>query len=125
YILGIRHRERREHTESQLAALAERNRLLRAESDTRAEMGAAAERARIARELHDIVAHSLSVIVVQADGGVAAAKTKPAVAPQVLQTITATSRDALAQMRRMVAVLRSGRYDGESGYSPAPGVADV
>jgi signal transduction histidine kinase len=73
---------------------------------------AAAERARIARELHDIVAHSLSVIVVQASGAAAAVTAAPnsaaELAPRVLDTIADTSRDALTEMRRMVAVLRSG-----------------
>ncbi len=125
YLLGIRHRERRERGREQLAALAERNRLLTAERDTRVEMGAAAERARIARELHDIVAHSLSVIVVQADGGAAAARAKPEMGPQVLETIAATSRDALAQMRRMVSVLRAGPGDDSPRYAPAPGPGDL
>ena len=125
YLLGIRQRERRDRAGEQLAALAERNRLLTAERDTRVEMGAATERARIARELHDIVAHSLSVIVVQADGGAAAARSKPDLGPQVLETIAATSRDALAQMRRMVSVLRAGPGDVPAGYTPAPGPADL
>lgn len=118
YLLGLRHRERREHATEQLSALAERNRLLTTERDTRVEVGAAAERARIARELHDIVAHSLSVIVVQADGGAAAARRQPELGPQVLDTIASASRDALAQMRRMVSVLRTG--DASPGYAPTP-----
>jgi signal transduction histidine kinase len=125
YLLGIRQRERRERAAEHLASLAERNRLLTSERDTRVEIGAAAERARIARELHDIVAHSLSVIVVQADGGAAAARQKPEVGPQVLETIAATSRDALAQMRRMVSVLRAGPGGQPDGYAPAPGPDDV
>ncbi len=125
YLLGIRQRERQDRASEQLTALAERNRLLTSERDTRVEIGAAAERARIARELHDIVAHSLSVIVVQADGGAAAARSKPELGPQVLETIAATSRDALAQMRRMVSVLRAGPGNDPAGYAPAPGPADL
>ncbi len=124
FLWGVRQRDRRERAAEQVVSLAERNRLLTAERDTRVEMGAAAERARIARELHDIVAHSLSVIVVQADGGAAAARSKPEVGPEVLETIAATSRDALAQMRRMVSVLRTGN-DGVPGYAPAPGPGDL
>jgi signal transduction histidine kinase len=56
---------------------------------------------------------------------VAASKTKPLLAQQVLETIAATSRDALGQMRRMVAVLRSGRYDDVVGYNPAPGIDEL
>ena len=99
YLLGARQRDQRERVEEQLTALQERNRLLAIERDQRTEMAAAAERARIARELHDIVAHSLSVIVVQADGGAAAITAAPGsaaeLAPRVLGTIAETSREAL------------------------------
>lgn len=127
YLFGVRYRELREHAAEQQQAQAERTRLRTAERESRQEAGAAAERARIARELHDIVAHSLSVIVIQADGGAAAARTRPEIGPQVLETIAATSRDALAQMRRMVAVLRSGTAanDGGTDYAPAPGPDDL
>jgi signal transduction histidine kinase len=125
YLLGLRHREQRDRAAEQLAALTERNRLLTAERDSRVAMGAAAERARIARELHDIVAHALSVIVVQADGGAAAARARPEMGPEVLETIARTSRDALSQMRRMVSVLRAGPGDDVPGYVPAPGPADL
>lgn len=125
YLLGLRHREQRDRAAEQVAALTERNRLLTAERDSRVAMGAAAERARIARELHDIVAHALSVIVVQADGGAAAARARPEMGPEVLETIARTSRDALSQMRRMVSVLRAGPGDDVPGYVPAPGPADL
>jgi len=137
YLLGARQRDQRERTQEQFAALQERNRLLAVERDQRTEMTAAAERARIARELHDIVAHSLSVIVVQADGGAAAITAAPDSAaelgPRVLGTISATSREALAEMRRIVAVLRSGNADHgnadhgaeDPAYAPAPGTTDL
>lgn len=125
YVLGLRQREKRAHAKEQLAALAERNRLLIAERDSRAEASGAAERARIARELHDIVAHSLSVIIVQADGGAAAARSKPELGPEVLATIAAAGRDALAQMRRMVSVLRGGTADDTTGFAPMPGPGDI
>ena len=131
YLLGARQRERRERLQEQLTALHERNRLLAVERDQRTEVVTAAERARIARELHDIVAHSLSVIVVQADGGAAAITTAPdsaaVIAPRVLGTIAGTSREALTEMRRIVAVLRSGAAgEGEDpAYAPAPGTADL
>ncbi|MGI8418537.1 MAG: sensor histidine kinase [Nakamurella sp.] len=115
------------HVGETVASAAERERLLAVDRDQRAEMAAAAERTRIARELHDIVAHSLSVVVVQADGGIAAAKSKPEVASQVLGTIAETARAALADMRRLVGVLRAGA-DAETDhpdYAPAPTAADV
>lgn len=127
YLLGVRRRERREHVAEHRQAEAERTRLRTAERESRHEAGAAAERARIARELHDIVAHALSVIVIQADGGAAAARSTPEIGPQVLETIAATSRDALGQMRRMVSVLRSGTAAGaaDADYAPAPGADDL
>lgn len=115
------------HDRETRVATAERERLLAVERDQRAEMAAAAERTRIARELHDIVAHSLSVVVVQADGGYAAAKSKPEVAQQVLGTIAETARAALADMRRLVGVLRAGAgpESDHPDYAPAPTAADV
>jgi signal transduction histidine kinase len=84
------------------------------------------ERARIARELHDIVAHSLSVIVVQAEGGRALAAKRPERAAEVLGTIAETSREALEEMRRMVQLLRSGNGEPEkAAYLPTPGLEDL
>ncbi len=103
-VLGAWRRSRRD----QLAALEER--------------GAALERARIARELHDIVAHSLSVMVVQADGAAAAAEQRPAAAAASLRTIADTGRDALGQMRRLLGVLREER---EVETAPQPGAAQL
>ena len=133
YLLGARQRDQREHIQEQFDVLQERNRLLAVERDQRTEMSAAAERARIARELHDVVAHSLSVIVVQADGATAAITAAPGtaadLAPRVLGTIAGTSREALTEMRRIVAVLRSGGTDpaddADPALAPAPGTADL
>ena len=137
YLLGARQRDQRERVQEQFATLQERNRLLAVERDQQAEVVAAAERARIARELHDIVAHSLSVIVVQANGAAAAVTAAPdsaaELAPRVLDTIADTSRDALTEMRRRVAVLRAGgagegAFDATAtdvDFAPAPGVADL
>lgn len=115
--LGAWRRSRR----AQLAALEDRNRLLALERDQQAAVGAAIERARIARELHDVVAHSLSVIVVQADGAAAGAEQRPAVAAEVLRTIGDTGRDALAQMRRLLGVLRAEGAE----LAPQPGTAEL
>ena len=78
------------------------------ERDQQAAIGAAQERARIARELHDVVAHSLAVMVAQADGGRYAAPREPQAASLALAQIAETGRDALAQMRRLLGVLRAG-----------------
>src|SRR6185437_7543850 len=98
----------RRSRQAQLGVLQERNRLLAHERDQQAAVGAATERARIARELHDVVAHSLSVIVVQADGAVACAERRPDAAVAALRTIGDTGREALGQMRSLLGILREG-----------------
>jgi signal transduction histidine kinase len=87
------------------AALEERTRLLALERDQRAALAAAGERARIARELHDVVAHALSVMVAQADGGRYGAAGDPELAATALRTIARTGRDAQAEMRRTLGLL--------------------
>jgi signal transduction histidine kinase len=110
---------------AQLAVLRERNRLLAIERDQQAAVGAALERARIARELHDVVAHSLSVIVVQADGASAGAERQPEAAAAALRTIGDTGREALGQMRRLLGVLREDGDADDAGRAPQPGVAEL
>ncbi|GAB3877976.1 histidine kinase dimerization/phosphoacceptor domain-containing protein [Terrabacter terrigena] len=75
-----------------------------------------ADRQRIAREMHDVVAHGLSVMIVQADGARFAAAADPDVATNALETIAATGRSSLAEMRRLLGVLR----DEESLAPEAP-----
>lgn len=91
-----------------LAALHDRAARLERERDQQAQIAAAAERSRIAREMHDVVAHSLSIVVAQADGGRYAARDDPAAALPVLATISDTGRAALADVRRILGVLRDG-----------------
>ncbi|WP_235856827.1 sensor histidine kinase [Occultella glacieicola] len=88
-------------------SLAERAARLEIERDQQAQIATAAERARIAREMHDIVAHSLSVVIAQADGGRYAAPADPEAATRALTTISETGRAALADMRRILGVLRN------------------
>jgi signal transduction histidine kinase len=97
------------------AQLEERARLLAAELEHEAELAAAAERARIARELHDVVAHSLSVVIAQADGG----RYDEAAARTALTTISTTAREALAEMRRAL------RADADAPLQPQPGAQEV
>jgi signal transduction histidine kinase len=100
------------------AARAERER------DAQAQIAVAAERARIARELHDVVAHHVSVMVVQADGAAFALETSPARAREALTAISRTGRQALTEMRRLLGVLRSA--DDEGGVlTPQPGVEQL
>src|SRR5690606_14717486 len=102
----------------------------------REQLAAQSERAAIAREMHDIVAHSLSVVVVQADGGAYAARTAldrttgPAVdrvalerAAETLETLAGTARSALANTRVLVGVLREP--GGREQYPPREGLADL
>jgi signal transduction histidine kinase len=110
WMLGVFVRFRRE-----AAALAGRSAAL----ERQAEQAVAAERARIARELHDIVAHHLSVVVLQAAG--ARASGRPA--DGALQKIERSGREALTEMRRLLAVLREPRE--ETGRHPQPGVGEL
>jgi signal transduction histidine kinase len=106
-----------------VAELEERAVRLAVERDQQAVIAAAAERQRIAREMHDVVAHSLSVIVVQADGGRFAAGQDPAAALRSLETIASTGREAMSEMRRLLGLLRSGDVVGS--VAPQPGTADL
>ncbi|MEV7604847.1 sensor histidine kinase [Paenarthrobacter sp. NPDC089322] len=106
----------------QLQALEDRARRLEVEHLQERQLAAADERSHIAREMHDIVAHSLSVIITQADGARYAAATKPELATGALATIAATGRDSLAEMRRLLGVLRS---NDDAPTRPQPGLADL
>lgn len=91
----------------------------------RAELAAIAERTRIAREMHDIVAHSLTAVIAQADGGRFIAAKHPDKAVEALENIASTARDSLGQMRQLLSVLRDPADLGDGsplddGPSPAP-----
>jgi len=103
------------------AALEERAARAERERDAQAEIAAAAERARIARELHDVIAHNLSVMVAQADGGAYAFDATPERSRQALAEIGRTGRQALSEMSSLLGVLRTGPEPPP--LSPAP-VAD-
>jgi signal transduction histidine kinase len=87
--------------------------LLETERDQATRIAVAEERGRIARELHDVVAHAVSVMVVQADGASYAIESNPELAQRALQTISETGRGALGELRRLLDVLRSDDADGE------------
>ena len=106
----------------QFADLQERARLLELERDQEMRLAATAERARIAREMHDVVAHSLSVVIAQADGGRYAGRTDPDAATGALEAIATTGRQALTDMRGLLGVLRE---DGGEEYAPQPDVAAI
>ena len=107
-----------------LAALEDRAARLEREQQERAERAVVDERSRIARELHDIVAHHVSAIAVQAGAAEEVAETDPAAARRALGAIQATSREALTEMRALVGVLRAEASD-PAGLAPQPGLAMI
>jgi signal transduction histidine kinase len=117
WVIGDRLRTRRAY----YAQLEERAERLHREREAQSKAAVAAERARIARELHDVVAHNVSVMVVQADGAAYVLDAAPDQAKQALETISSTGRQALAEMRRLLGLLRAGD-DAGGEYVPQPGV---
>lgn len=92
--------------------------LLETERDQQARIAVADERARIARELHDVVAHAVSVIIVQADGAAYAIRQNPELAESAVSTISTTGRTALTELRRLLGVLREDGSDAELAPQP-------
>ena len=119
YLFGTSLRTRRDH----LASVEDRALRLEVERDQQARLGAIAERTRIAREMHDIVAHNLSVMITLADGAVVARSTEPAAAGEAMAQVASTGRQALGEMRRLLGVLRD---DADSGaLDPQPGLGQL
>jgi signal transduction histidine kinase len=98
----------------------ERIRHRQRELEAQARIAVAAERTQLAREVHDVVAHNLAVMVALADGAAATAATDPGQATELMRQSSTTGRAALSEMRRMVGVLR----DGQS-LAPQPGIVDL
>ncbi len=116
WIVGIYMRMRRDY----IVSIQERAETAERERDSRAQVAVAAERARIAREMHDVIAHSLSVMITLND---AAAAVEPS--PVVGETISQASevgRNALEDMQRLLGVLRD---DGDPAHEPQPGIAEI
>ncbi|MFD1714041.1 sensor histidine kinase [Amnibacterium flavum] len=118
WLLGDVTRSRR----SERDALADRAERLIRERQRDRELAAADERAHIAREMHDIVAHSLSIIVTQADGARYAAPPNAGPVIPALEAIAETARTSLSDMRRLLGVLHS---DEPTPTAPSPGIADI
>jgi signal transduction histidine kinase len=93
------------------------------EREERARLAVAEERARIARELHDVVAHAVSTMVVQAEAGEALLDRNPEQARESLGAIQTTGREALVEMRRLLGLLRRG--DAQLALAPQPGLAEL
>ena len=120
FAVGDGIRSRRAH----LAAVEQRTADLAREERQRAALAVAAERTRITRELHDVVAHGMSVMVVQAQGAAAALERHPDRAADALRHVIEVGRSSLAEMRRLLA---AGRTDpvGDPRLAPLPGIGDV
>jgi signal transduction histidine kinase len=114
WLIGFAIRQQRAHRESLLAQAAIQ--------------AVTTERLRIARELHDMVAHSIGIIAIQAGAGSRVIDTQPSEARNALAAIEATSRETLAGLRRMLGILRQAEPDPAAGRSPLdqmPGLADI
>jgi signal transduction histidine kinase len=106
------------------ATLEERTAELEQAQEALARRAAAEERLRLARELHDVVAHAMSVIAVQSGVGAHVANTQPKEAAKALAAIEATSRAALEELRRLLGVLRQ-ENEPQGELAPVPGLGDL
>lgn len=125
FTAGVNVRVRKAH----VGALEERAAAVEREREEEARRAVADERLHIARELHDVVAHSMGVIAVQASVGEHVIATAPEEARRALHAISDVSRSSLSEIRRMLTVLRE-RSEAEAGggapgYAPAPGLGEL
>jgi signal transduction histidine kinase len=118
FMLGFSVQSRR----TRVNALEERAAAMEREREEEARRAVADERLRIAQELHDVVAHSMGVIAVQAGVGAHVLDRDPEEARRALDAISRTSRSTLTEIRRMLGVLRA---DDGAEYAPAPGLGDL
>ena len=118
WILGDNVRNRRNY----LIELEEKASRIEQQRESEARRAVSEERNRIARELHDVVAHSMSVMVVQAGAARRVLQTNPGQAAEAMTAIEETGRESLHEMRRVLGVLRSDNTEAE--LAPAPGLDD-
>ena len=103
----------------QMGWLVERAHRLEFERDQQSFLAAAAERARIAREMHDVVSHNIQVMVTLADAAAIAQRTDPQRATEAITEVSGAGRQALQDMRRLLGLLRDGAEYGERQYGSA------
>lgn len=129
WLVGLLVRRQLKARADHIAMLAERAELLAARQEESEQRATLAERLRIAREMHDIVAHHISVVVIQAQGAQRVVDTDPARAKTAMADVERTSRTALEEMRRLLGLLRSGEPAVapllNSAYVPPAGLADI
>ncbi len=119
WVIGDNMRTRRAY----LAELEARAARLEREREEKADRAVIEERTRIARELHDVIAHNVSVMVVQAAAGEEVFEDDPVKARESLSAVASTGRAALAELRRLLGVIRTeDAPDGEPPYAPQPGI---
>ncbi|MGW3126102.1 sensor histidine kinase [Streptomyces sp. NPDC001076] len=119
WVFGEYVRARRAH----IAEFERRVALAESERIALARVAVAEERARIAREIHDVLAHSVSVMVLNAEGGRLMRHADPTAVDRTLGVISATGREALDELRRLLDVLRTPDADAPAG-DPGPGPDD-
>ena len=125
WVLGYALRTRRDYVATRrdyVAELRDRAARLEAQEGERAARAVVDERLRIARELHDVIGHSISLIAIQSEAAARSARSNPDAVPAFLSGISAASRQVLAEMRGVLAVLRP---DAEAELSPQPGLEQV
>ncbi|GAA4239263.1 histidine kinase [Actinomadura meridiana] len=117
FLLGTLARTARERS----SALVERSAQLEREREAEAARAAAEERSRIARDMHDVLAHAVSIMVVQAEAGPVVVRTDPDQAERAFDAIADAGRDAMAQLRRMLGVLKEEQDYGVRAPQPTIG----
>jgi signal transduction histidine kinase len=120
-VIGLNMRTRRAY----LASLEDRAARLERERDQQAQIVVAEERARIARDVHDIVTHSLSVMVALTDGAGYALSTSPVEAADAVAKASGIGRQAISEMQRVLEVLREGEPATGHGRHPQPGLGQL
>ncbi|WP_189825951.1 sensor histidine kinase [Streptomyces finlayi] len=111
--------------EERARAVEERNAELERANRIEAEQAAARERARIAREMHDVLSHAVSIMVVQAEAGPVAVRVAPERAEAAFDAISETGREAMTQLRQMLGVLRESPDGSLAPRAPLPGIAEL
>ena len=120
--LGVLSRTRRDY----LRAVEARAAHAEAERDRQVALAAAQERARIARELHDVVAHHVSLMAVQSEAAASLLPDRPAEASKSVEIIGRTARETLTELRRLLGVLRGpADVDGRATTSPSPSISEL